>query len=169
MFSEKISRALCEQINVEFSAAYAYLGMATWCERNAFVGAAAWLRQQYEEEVGHGMKLYHFLLARDCDVELEEIAKPNMKFDSLLAVFEDALEQEQGVSERLERLYQEAFEERAYTTLVELQWFLAEQVEEEKTIRDIVKKLRLVKDDPSALLEIDRALGERGGEGIRVE
>ncbi|GIW98914.1 MAG: ferritin [Pirellulaceae bacterium] len=161
MFSDTIRQALNEQISVEFNAAYSYLGMATWCERQAFSGAAKWLRMQYEEEIGHGMKLYNFLLARDCEVELGQIDKPTIRFDSLLHVFATALEQEVAVSERLERLYQQAFEERAYTTLVELQWFLAEQVEEEKTIREIVKKLQLVKDDPSALLEIDRMLGER--------
>jgi ferritin len=76
-------------------------------------------------------------------------------------VFENAQAQEQGVSQQIDALYQLAFEEKVFAAMAELQWFITEQVEEEKSVREIVAKLRMVKDDPSSVLDIDRELGSR--------
>ena len=161
MITKRIQEALNEQINIEFNSSHTYLGMATYCERNAFKGASVWCRLQSREEYAHGMKLYDFLLARDCDVNLDLIVKPPTNYESLLHVFQQAFDQEKDVTERINTLYETAFKERAFATLVELQWFLSEQVEEEKSAREIVRKLEMVKDDPSGLLEIDHELGLR--------
>ena len=56
--------------------------------------------------------------------------------------------QEQEVSRQIDALYELAFKEKAYAATVELQWFLTEQVEEEKSAREIVAKFRLVGSDP---------------------
>lgn len=161
MISDKIREAINGQINMEFNASYTYLGMSTWCDRNAFKGSALWLRMQSREEQAHGMKLHHFLLARDCDVELNQIAKPPVHYESLLNLFEKAYEHEQRVSESIDAIYKLAFDEKSFAALVELQWFLTEQVSEEQACREIVKQLRMVKDDPSAVLDLDRELGTR--------
>ena len=84
-----------------------------------------------------------------------------MKFDSIAAVFEAALTQEQEVSGQIDALYELAFKEKAFAATVELQWFLTEQVEEEKSAREIVAKFRLVGNDPASLLDLDRELGAR--------
>lgn len=156
-----VLNAINDQINSEFDASYTYLAMAGFCERQKFLGAAKWLRFQSEEERLHGLKLFDFVLARDFAVELRAIDKPNVSFDSLQAVFEQALAHEQRVTQRINALYELCFTEKAFAEMIELQWFLTEQVEEEKVAREIVAKFRLVKNDPAAILDLDRELGAR--------
>ena len=157
--------AINEQINSEFEASYTYLAMAGFCERHKFLGAAKWLRLQSEEERLHGMKLFDFALARDGNVELKKIDQPQVGFDSLPSVFEKALEHEQRVTVEINALYELCFREKAFAEMTELQWFLTEQVEEEKLAREIVAKFRLVKNDPAAILDMDRELGARTAVG----
>lgn len=159
--SPVVHEAINRQINAELSASYSYLAMSAFCTRQAFLGCAHWLRLQSQEEYGHAMKLFDFLLARDGTVELKAMEEPKANYDSIAAVFEAALAQEQEVSRQIDALYELAFREKAYAATVELQWFLAEQVEEEKTARDIVAKFRLVGSDPASLLDLDRELGSR--------
>ena len=103
------------------------------------------------------------LLARDCEVQLSAIQAPHSPYASLLDVFERALEQEQEVSHQIDSLYETAFTEKAFAAVAELQWFLTEQVEEEKSAREIVAKFRLIGEDPASLLDLDRDLGSRTG------
>jgi ferritin len=161
MLSPKVQNALCDQINYELSSSYNYLGMSAFCELKNFLGCARWLRVQSQEEYTHGMKLYNFLLARNCKVVLKPIPSAPTDFNSIVDVFDQALKQEQDVTGRIESLYELAFNEKSFAELVELQWFITEQVEEERTARDIAAKFHLVKDDPSALLDLDRELGAR--------
>ena len=163
MMNQRVVEAINRQINSELSASYSYLGMSAWCERQRLTGAARWLRLQSQEEHLHAMKLLDFLLARDCDVDLTAIQAPRYPYSSLLDVFERGLQQEQEVSSQIDALYEIAFREKAFAAVAELQWFLTEQVEEEKTAREIVTKLQMVGDDPASLLDMDRELGARTG------
>jgi ferritin len=156
-----VLNAINEQINSEFEASYTYLAMAGFCEQQKFLGAAKWLRMQSDEERQHGLKLFNFVLARDGKVDLHSIAQPKVAFESLGAVFEQALAHEQRVTTEINALYELCFREKAFAEMTELQWFLTEQVEEEKTAREIVAKFRLVKTDPAAILDLDRELGAR--------
>jgi ferritin len=160
-----VLNAINEQINSEFEASYTYLAMASFCEQQRFSGAAGWLRAQSDEERLHALKLFDFVLARDGAVELKTIDKPKATFDSLGAVFEQALANEQRVTQQINALYELCFKEKAFAEMTELQWFLTEQVEEEKTARDIVAKFRLVKTDPAAILDLDRELAARSTAG----
>jgi ferritin len=161
--NQRVVEAINRQINSELSASYSYLAMSVWCERQKFVGSARWLRLQSQEEYLHAIKLLDFLLARDCNVELRPIDGPQLTFKSLLDVFERGLEQEQQVSKQIDALYETAFTEKAFAAVAELQWFLTEQVEEEKTGREIVTKLKMVGNDAASLLDMDRELGSRTG------
>jgi ferritin len=156
-----VQNAINEQINSEFEASYTYLAMAGFCERQRFLGAARWLRLQSDEERQHGMKLFDFVLARDGDVQLHTIDQPKAAFESLAAVFEQALANEKKVTSEINALYELCFREKAFAEMTELQWFLTEQVEEEKVAREIVAKFHLVKNDPAAILDLDRELGAR--------
>lgn len=158
-----VLNAINEQINSEFEASYTYLAMAAFCDQQKFLGAAKWLRLQSDEERGHALKLFDFVLARDGKVELKSIDTPQAEFESLGAVFEKTLENEKGVTARINAIYELCFKEKAFAEMTELQWFLTEQVEEEKTAREIVAKFRLVKNDPSAMLDLDRDLAARTG------
>lgn len=161
MLSQVVQDALNEQITTELYSSYNYLAMSAFCERKNFRGCAQWLRVQSQEEYLHAMKLYDFLLARNGKVVLSQIRAPRTDYDSIPQVFGESLKQEEDVSRRIDLLYELAFKEKAFAALVELQWFISEQVEEERTARDIVSKFELVKDDPSALLDLDRELGTR--------
>ena len=156
-----VLRAINIQINSEFTAWYQYLAMAAFCEREKFTGAAKWLKAQSVEEYQHGMKLFDFVLARNGVVELTTIQQPEREFESFGEVFESALRQEQMVTEQINSLYELAFKSKAFAEMTELQWFLTEQVEEEKTAREWVARFRLVGDDPGSLLDLDRELGLR--------
>ena len=158
---ESVVEAINRQINSELSASYSYLAMSAWCERQKFTGAARWLRVQSQEEHMHAMKLFDFVLARDHAVDLKPLEKPRQKFSSLADVFEKALAQEQEVSRQIDALYETAFKEKAFAAVAELQWFLTEQVEEEKTGREIVAKFKLIGSDPASILDMDRELGTR--------
>jgi ferritin len=107
------------------------------------------------------MKLFDFVHARNGVVELLQIPQPTREFDSFGEVFETALKQEESVTAQINALYELCFESKAFAEMTELQWFLTEQVEEEKTARELVAKFRLVGDDPGSLLDLDRELGSR--------
>lgn len=156
--------AITKQIVNEFGASFSYLAMAGWCEHHKFMGAGQWLRLQSQEEYGHAMKLFNFVLARNHPVRLPGIDQPRSEFSSIVDVFERALAQEQEVSRQIDALYELAFKEKVFAAMAALQWFITEQVEEEKTVREIVAKFHMVRDDPASLLDLDRELGARGPE-----
>jgi ferritin len=159
--SRTVQDALNQQINAELGASYEYLAMSAWCASQNLFGSAKWLRLQSQEEYGHAMKLFDFVLARGGEVVLKEMPAPTQKFSTLHSVFARVLKQEQSVSQQIDALYELAFKEKAYSATVELEWFLTEQVEEEKSAREIVAKLALIGGDPAALLDFDRELSSR--------
>jgi ferritin len=169
LLNDTVQDAINEQINNELFAMYSYLSMSAFCEHKQFRGCAHWMRLQSQEEYGHAMRLYDFLIVRQGRVKLLPISEPQSDFKSIAETFEKALAQEQTVTQQINKLYELAFSEKAFAALVELEWFINEQVEEEKTARDIVYKFHLVKDDPAALLDMDRELGARQPEGSATE
>jgi ferritin len=156
-----VFEAINRQIAAEFGASFSYLAMAGWCEHHKFMGAGKWLRLQSQEEHLHAMKLFNFVLARNYQAKLTALEQPKSDFSSIVDVFERAFEQEQGVSQQIDGLYELAFKEKVFAAMAELQWFITEQVEEEKSVREIVAKFQMVKDDPASLLDLDRELGSR--------
>jgi ferritin len=166
MVSQVVQDAINRQINSELNASYTYLGMSAFCQAQNFRGFSHWLRVQSTEEYGHAMKLFDFLLARNGAVQLKAIVEPPVTFKTIASVFEQALKQEEEVSSQIDSLYELAFKEKAFAAMVELQWFLTEQVEEEKTIREIVAKFRLFGNDPASLLDLDRDLGARANDEL---
>jgi ferritin len=141
--------------------------MSAYCDSTNFKGCAQWMRIQSQEEYGHAMRLFDFMLARGGRVVLQDLDAPKLDFKSVLDVFETAFKQEQRVSKQIDDLYGLAAREKTYAAMVQLEWFISEQVEEEKTMREIVARMKMVKDDPASLLDIDRELGGRspGEEG----
>ena len=159
MLSKKITEVLNTQIQAEFSASYTYLAMAAHCESLYLPGFAKWMRRQSEEERAHAMRLFDFVLDRDGEIELRPIEAPPGSFGTPLEMFEKVLQQEQGVTAMIHQAYKKALDDNDHATEVELQWFITEQVEEEKTTGDIVARLRMVGDDTATLLMVDNELG----------
>lgn len=158
MLSAKMNEILNEQIQAEFQASYLYLAMSSYCEELNLPGFGGWLRAQAEEERVHALRLFDFLLSREGHVELREIDRTPAGFGSPREMFQAVLEHEKKVTKSIDEAYRAALEERDNATAVELQWFITEQVEEEKTAGDILAQLKMVGDDTVALLMVDREM-----------
>lgn len=158
MLSKEIQGAINDQIKNEYFASYTYLSMAAHCESINMQGFAAWLRRQSAEELTHAMRLFDYLIDRDAKVELQSIKKPQNKFKDLTEMFKRVLENEREVTGMINKLYEQAISENDHATAVELQWFIREQVEEEKSATDIVEKLKIAGNDKAALLILDGQL-----------
>src|SRR5262249_30555777 len=120
-----------------------------------------WMRLQSQEETSHAMKLFDFLLDRGASVTLLALDQPHATFTSALDVFQRALQHEQAVTGQIDQLYALALDKKDYPAQVLLQWFITEQVEEEKSASRIVEQLKLAGDNAGALLLLDREFGAR--------
>jgi ferritin len=163
MLSPNIQDALNSQLNLELESSYAYLAMAAFFESTSLPGMASWMRVQSDEERAHAMKLFDHVCDRGGTVVLAPIEQPTLKFDTPVGAFEAALGHEQKVTRAINSLYRLAHDEQDYPSQVLLQWFITEQVEEEKTAQQAVDQLRLAGKDPSALLMLDQMFGQRAG------
>lgn len=163
MLSKAMLKALNEQVTHEFYAAHLYLSMSAHFESENLPGFARWMELQSKEEHGHAMKIYKYIHDRDDRVTLEAIDKPPASFKKPIDVMKMALEHEKKVTGLINRLYELALKEKDYPTQVMLQWFITEQVEEEKTALDIIELLKQVGDAPAGLIMLDRQLGARAG------
>jgi ferritin len=161
MSHQKVSEALNDQYAAELASWYSYLAMSAWCSKQQLSGCAGWLRAQAQEEYTHAMKIYEFLLDRDVAVKFATLEPPRNSFASIVEVFDWALQQEQENTCRIDELFQLAMDEKAFASLVELQWFVTEQVEEEKSARTNLARVKMVANDPAAILDFDNALSDR--------
>ena len=160
MLTPKLQAALNDQINAEFGSAYTYLAMAAHFEASNLPGSARWMRRQAREEIAHAMKIFDFVNDRDGRVVLKSLPAPRAKFSSPVEIWELALKQEQGVSARIHALYALAVQVKDYATQTLLHWFVAEQVEEEKTARTILEEAKKIGSSSSAIYFLDRHLGK---------
>ena len=156
-----IQDAINDQIQAEFESAYTYLAMAGAMEAKNLKGFGMWLRIQWEEEVGHAMRLYDFILHRGGRVELKSLSKPEVGSDQPLAMFERVLQLERENTERIHRLYDLAVEHKDHALRTILHWFIDEQVEEEDIVDDIIEKLKLIGDSGPNLFLLDQEMGSR--------
>ncbi len=156
--------AMNEQINKEFFSSYLYLSMAAYFEERNLAGFAHWMRIQEAEEREHAMKFYNFVLERGGKVTLKALEAPKTEWKSSLELFEEAAAHEAMITASINALYELAMKEKDYPALTMLQWFITEQVEEEKNAADIVANLKLIEDRGTAVLMLDHRLAKRGGE-----
>lgn len=163
--SPKLTKLLNEQINNEMASSYVYLGMAAWFEQTPYSGFAQWMFAQSREETMHALKFYQYVVDRDAKVELQPIAKPKSNFKTPIDVFEHSLKQEQAVTQQINDLFEVAEQVKDHASKNLLLWFLNEQMEEEKTVRDMLDRLKLAGNDPASLLVLDREAGSRKGVG----
>ena len=161
MLSKTIQDAINNQINKELFSSYLYLAMSTYYAESNFSGFASWMKVQSTEEYGHAMKFYGYVIERNGHVELETIEKPHAKFKSPVDVFKQVLEHEQKVTAMINKLYELAIKEKDYPTQIMLEWFITEQLEEEKNAGDILEQLKMVGDSPVSLIMMDRQLAAR--------
>jgi ferritin len=161
MLSNKMEAAINQQINAEMYSSYLYLSMATYFESISLGGFSNWMRQQAQEELFHGMKMFDFVCERGGRVTLTAIDEPPSEWASVLDVFENVLAHEQKVTGLINDLVDLALEERDHATTIFLQWFVSEQVEEEDTAGGLVDKLKLIGNDANGLFMLDTELANR--------
>ncbi|MES2923222.1 MAG: ferritin [Verrucomicrobiota bacterium] len=157
----ELAKLLNAQINHEMSASYSYLAMAAWFEQTPYSGFASWMFVQSAEETAHALKFYQYLVDRNAPVKLDPIAKPKSDFKTPADVFAHSLKQEQTVTQQINDLYDVAERVRDHSSKNLLLWFLNEQIEEEKSVRDLLDRLTLAGEDPASLLVLDREAGAR--------
>jgi ferritin len=161
MISEKMQKALNGQINAEIYSAYLYLSMSAYFESKGLKGFANWMRVQYQEETTHAEKFYDFVNEREGRVVLAEIAAPPSEWSSPLAVFEETIEHERKVTAMINDLVNLSIEEKDHATNNFLQWFVAEQVEEEASAGEVRDKIKLAGETGGGMFMVDQELATR--------
>ena len=161
MLTDRMHKALNDQLQAEFFSAYLYLSMSAYFEDQGLDGMANWMTIQFQEEQSHALKFYHYITERGGKVELQAIEKPKNEWDGALNVFEEALEHEQMISGRINDLADLAIQEKDHATHNMLQWFIAEQVEEEANVESIVGQLQLIGGQGHGIFMIDREMRGR--------
>jgi len=156
MVSEKIEKALNKQIRIEAESSQIYLAMACWAESKGFEGVAEFMFAQADEEREHMLRLLKYLIERGGNAVVSELSKPSLNFNSPKEMFEEVLKHEIFVSESINDLVAITFEERDFATHNFLQWYVAEQIEEEATARSILDKINLIGDDKSGFYLFDK-------------
>ena len=161
MLSKKVLAALNKQINAEIYSSYLYLSMAAYTKSLGLDGFENWFKVQAQEELVHAMKFFDYVNERGGRVTLAAIDGPPVSWKSPLGVLEATLKHEQHVTALISALVDLALSESDHATSNTLQWFVAEQVEEEASADAIRQKLALVGDKGNALYMIDRELATR--------
>lgn len=161
MISNKMEKALNEQLNAELFSSYLYLSMAAHFESNNWRGFAHWMKKQSEEEYGHAMKFFGYINEVGKKVTLDKIEKPKLEWNSPLEAFEEALKHEEYITKRINDLVNLAVEEKDHATNNFLQWFVKEQVEEVSSVQKIVETIKLIGDHTGSLFMLDHELGKR--------
>lgn len=165
----KVAKALNDQINSEWNAAYTYMSMSAYFDANDLPGFAQWFRMHANEEMAHANRIYDFVMARDADVTFEGIAKPRNDYKSAVDVLQAALDHERSVSEQIHALFHLAQAENEYSTQSMLNWFLDEQVEEEDLFRTVLRQVKAASGNDWNLMLLDKELGQRNDSGASAD
>ena len=157
MLSKTIQEALNNQVKIEAESSQAYLAMASWAEiQPGLQGVTDFFYKQSDEERMHMLKLIRFINERGGFAFVPALVQPIVTFKSIKNVFDDFLNHELKVSDSINELVNLALTEKDYATHNFLQWYVNEQMEEERTARTLRDKLELVGDDKGGLYLFDR-------------
>lgn len=157
MISKTIQEALNEQVRIEAESSHIYLAMASWAEIQPGIdNITAFFYRHSEEERQHMLKLIHFINDRGGYAVVPALPQPKLTFPSLKHAFKNLFEHEVMVSESINKLVDISLQEKDYATHNFLQWYVAEQIEEEALARTINDKLELIGDDKGGLYLFDR-------------
>jgi ferritin len=164
MISKKIQKALNEQLRYEMESANLYLSMAAYFHAQGLDGMASWMVAQVAEENGHAMRFFDHLRDRNGRIMISALGQPKTEWASPLEAWQEAYKHEQFITGRIHGLVKLAVQEADYAANAMLQWFVAEQVEEEANTSKIADMLQRIGPSGSGLVMLDRQLGKRKGE-----
>ncbi len=167
MLSKKIEKELNKQIVLEGEASFFYLSMASWSDNAGFEGAAKFLYGHSEEEREHMLRLFTYINDAGGHALAPGIKTPEHQFKSLQQIFETVLKHEQAVTVAINKLVDVCLQEKDHSTFNFLQWYVAEQHEEERLFKSILDKFKIIGNDGKALFWIDKELeGLASGSGL---
>lgn len=161
---QKVYELMNEQIKHEFYSAYMYLSMSAYCDAENLPGFATWLKVQASEEQEHAMKFHEHLIDRGEKIQLLAIEQPPAEFSSIKDVFEKVYAHEQKVTALINAIYTRALEVKDTASQIFLQWFISEQVEEEKNSSSILDMVTKIGSHIGGLYQLDHHLGKRKAE-----
>ena len=158
MLTNEMTAKLNDQLNLEFYSANLYLQMSAWCTDKGFDGAAAFMREHSSEEMQHMQRLFNYLSDTGAMPVLGTIDAPPVTFNSLQEVLDQAYQHEQLITSKINELAHAAITTKDYSTFNFLQWYVAEQHEEEKLFKSVLDKLSLAGKSGEGLYFIDKEL-----------
>lgn len=158
MIDKKIEKLLNHQIELEFESSQYYLSMASWAEKNGYNGVSTFLYKHSDEERGHMLKLFHYINDRGGHALVPTIGAPPKEYKGVKEIFTKILQHEQIVSKEINELVDNCLKVKDYTTHNFLQWYVSEQIEEERLAQTLLDKLDLIGDDKGGLYLFDRDL-----------
>lgn len=161
MLNERVEERLNEQIRHELQSAYIYFGMAAYFESISLKGFANWMTVQGQEELTHAYRIFNYVSDRSGRAVFKALDAPPVEWDSPLAAVTDAYQHECKVSASINECVSLASKENDHMTNTFLQWFVAEQVEEEANADELVQKLKLIGENTSGLFLLDNELAKR--------
>ena len=161
MISEKLAKALSDQVNAELYSAYLYLSMSAYAEDSGLNGIANWLYVQSREEMAHGINMYQFILDRDAVPSFPAIDPPDANYTGIDDIFNKVLAHERKVTAGINNIATLAMKENDHASYQFIMWYVNEQVEEESTADDIIDRINLIGEDKGKLLHLDNELAVR--------
>jgi ferritin len=156
MLNKKVEKVLNEQIRVEAESSQIYLSMASWAEVKGLEGISNFMYKHSDEERMHMLKLVKYINERGGHAIISELKAPKTEFGTFQKMFKELYDHEQTVSESINELVHVTLEEKDYATHNFLQWYVAEQIEEEALARTILDKINLIGNDKGGLYLFDR-------------
>ncbi len=161
MISNKMCKALNDQVNAELFSSYLYLSMSSWFSERSLSGFASWMRVQAQEELSHGMKIYDYILERGGKVELAAIKQPESTWKTAVEVVEEVAKHEAKVTALVNDLVDVALGKKDHAANIFLQWFVAEQVEEEASVGEVFERMKMIDGDSAGMFAMDMELSKR--------
>jgi len=158
MLKNEIEQALNEQIAKEAFASNSYLSMASWCETEGLIGAGEFFYAQSEEERQHMLKLFRYVNTSGGHAMVPETKRLPKEYDSIHHAVAISIEQEAAVTKAISELVDLSLSGKDFGTFNFLQWFIAEQQEEEQVFKSIEDMLRLAGGKDANLLLVDKEI-----------
>ena len=161
MLSKKLQDKLNNQIAEEAYASNYYLAMASWCDQKGLRGCAQFLYRHSEQEKQHMMKLFRYVIDAGGHALVKAIKEPPAKFESITDIFTKTLAHEKHVTQAINVLVEYCLSEKDFSTFNFLQWYVAEQHEEERLLNSILDLIRIAGVEGRGLFLIDKEIEKR--------
>lgn len=159
MLSENMTNLLNKQINLEFYSSNLYLQMRSWCDASSLDGCAQFLQQHADEEIQHMHRLFNYVNEAGAMALIGAIDEPKSDYKTVQEIFKLTYKHECLITKEINKLVKAASEESDFSTVNFLQWYVAEQHEEEHLFNSIVSKIKMIGIEGKGLYLIDKEIG----------